>query len=68
VRAARNQRRDFESRCWVVYAETASHLLPIGAVGELVIEAPAAGRGYLNPKANEVSFVDNPTWLKDVLS
>lgn len=38
--------------------------MPIGAVGELVIEGPLAARGYLNDhETAEAVFVKNPAWL-----
>ncbi|KJK63737.1 AMP-binding enzyme [Aspergillus parasiticus SU-1] len=40
-------------------------LLPIGMVGELVIEGPIVGRGYLNdPTKTRSAFLDNTTWLQ----
>jgi amino acid adenylation domain-containing protein len=36
-------------------------LLPIGAIGELVIEGPIVSPGYLN--TNTPAFINGPTWL-----
>ncbi|KAH8736477.1 nonribosomal peptide synthase 11 [Ilyonectria robusta] len=39
-------------------------LVPIGAIGELVLEGPLVGRGYLNdPDRTAVSFIQDPSWL-----
>lgn len=51
-------------RTWVVDADNADVLAPIGSVGELWIEGPLVGRGYLNnPEKTAATFVDNPAWL-----
>ncbi|KAK2601699.1 hypothetical protein QQS21_004774 [Conoideocrella luteorostrata] len=48
---------------WVVDPETAN-LAPIGSVGELWLEGPVVGQGYLNePERTAVSFVKDPSWL-----
>ncbi|KAH8691175.1 hypothetical protein BGW36DRAFT_304857, partial [Talaromyces proteolyticus] len=54
-------------RCWIVDTETGSNLLPIGAVGELVIEGPTVGRGYLTPEIKTSSFTKSPPWLYSML-
>jgi amino acid adenylation domain-containing protein/non-ribosomal peptide synthase protein (TIGR01720 family) len=54
------------SRAWVVDSENANKLLPQGAIGELVIEGPNVGRGYLNnPAKTEHAFVKNLHWTRD---
>jgi acyl-CoA synthetase (AMP-forming)/AMP-acid ligase II len=41
-------------------------LLPIGAVGELVIQGEIVGRGYLNePKKTSAVFISNPKWAQN---
>lgn len=52
-------------RCWIVDARNHDRLMPIGAVGELLVEGPTVARGYLNniEKTNEV-FIKNPKWAK----
>lgn len=48
---------------WVVSLD-GSQLVPIGAVGELWIEGPTVGGGYLNdPEKTSMAFVENPSWL-----
>ncbi|RDA82975.1 hypothetical protein CP532_4463 [Ophiocordyceps camponoti-leonardi (nom. inval.)] len=52
---------------WIVEPDdaTCSRLVPLGAVGELVIEGPVVAKGYLNNAAKTASsFVDYPDWLK----
>ncbi|RDA90810.1 hypothetical protein CP533_0494 [Ophiocordyceps camponoti-saundersi (nom. inval.)] len=52
---------------WIVEPEdpTCSRLVPLGAVGELVIEGPVLAKGYLNNAAKTASsFVDYPDWLR----
>ncbi|KAK1142664.1 Nonribosomal Peptide Synthase (NRPS) [Aspergillus melleus] len=52
--------------CWVAHPEDHDRLLPIGAVGELLIEGPIVGRGYLNdPEKTAAAFIDPPAWLRD---
>ncbi|KAJ5794578.1 nonribosomal peptide synthase [Penicillium paradoxum] len=51
------------SLLWVVDPRDPSQLVPLGAVGELVIEGPLVSRGYLNDdeKSNSV-FLTDPAW------
>ena len=50
--------------CWLVDREDYERLVPIGAVGELLIEGPIVGRGYLNdPDRTAAAFIDPPAWL-----
>jgi amino acid adenylation domain-containing protein len=51
--------------CWVVDCESHERLAPIGAVGELLIEGPIIGRGYLNdPERTKAVFIDPPAWMR----
>ncbi|KAJ5908654.1 acetyl-CoA synthetase-like protein [Penicillium taxi] len=52
--------------CWVVNPSDHNKLVPIGAVGELILGGPRIGRGYINnPAANTASFItEPPPWLK----
>ncbi|KAF7155563.1 hypothetical protein CNMCM5623_008105 [Aspergillus felis] len=53
--------------CWVVHPHNHEILLPIGAVGELLIEGPTLARGYLNePDKTAAAFVTLPTWMKNI--
>lgn len=49
--------------CWVVDATNHDRLMPIGAVGELVVEGPTLAQGYLkNFQKTAESFIANPKW------
>ncbi|PLB45141.1 acetyl-CoA synthetase-like protein [Aspergillus steynii IBT 23096] len=51
--------------CWIADPEDHERLLPIGAVGELLIEGPIVGHGYLNdPVKSAAAFIKPPTWLR----
>lgn len=52
-------------RCWIVDPVNHDRLVPIGAVGELLIEGATLSRGYLkrDDKTKEV-FIQNPKWAK----
>ncbi|KAM7189125.1 Non-ribosomal peptide synthetase [Rhypophila sp. PSN 637] len=49
---------------WVVDPNDHEVLMPVGAVGELLVEGPIVGEGYLNDeeKTNGV-FIHDPSWL-----
>lgn len=52
------------TNAWVVQPGNAGHLAALHAVGELWLEGPLVGKGYLNdPVKTAASFVDNPPWL-----
>ncbi|KAK7943394.1 uncharacterized protein PG986_012507 [Apiospora aurea] len=53
---------------WIVDPDNAERLMPVGAVGELLIEGPAVHVGYLNDAArNEAAFVQSPPqWRKAI--
>ena len=49
---------------WVADATDHTKLAPVGALGELFIEGPIVGRGYLNnPDKTAAAFIDSPPWL-----
>ncbi|KAH8805465.1 peptide synthetase [Xylogone sp. PMI_703] len=49
--------------CWIVDADDHNKLIPVGAVGELLIEGPIVARGYLNnPEKTAEVFVQGPAW------
>ncbi|KAL4973044.1 hypothetical protein BDW66DRAFT_143034, partial [Aspergillus desertorum] len=49
---------------WVVDENDYNRLLPLGAVGELLIEGPLLARGYLNdPVKTANAFICNPVWI-----
>jgi non-ribosomal peptide synthetase component F len=50
--------------CWIVDPENHHKLVPVGCVGELLIEGPTLARGYLNdPKRSQEVFVDRSKFL-----
>ncbi|PHH58888.1 hypothetical protein CDD81_4179 [Ophiocordyceps australis] len=49
---------------WVVNAEDHNKLVPLGFVGELLLEGPLVGRGYLNDADKTASaFIEDTPWL-----
>ena len=48
---------------WIVDPDNGDCLLPIGCVGELYLEGPLVGLGYLDETASSLSFIENPAWL-----
>lgn len=51
--------------CWVADVENPDRLLPIGAVGELLVEGPIVGRGYLKEEElTRQAFITPPAWLR----
>ncbi len=54
-------------RSWVVDKTDHNRLVPVGCVGELLIEGPLLARGYLkNPTKTNESYIYNPTWATQV--
>jgi amino acid adenylation domain-containing protein len=48
---------------WIADPQDYNKLMPIGSVGELLIEGPTVARGYLGNKAQtHANFVENPAW------
>ncbi|KAK7976909.1 hypothetical protein PG989_015372 [Apiospora arundinis] len=49
---------------WVVDPKSSELLSPVGIVGELYLEGPLVGRGYLgDEEKTAASFIKDPTWL-----
>ncbi|EED13785.1 nonribosomal peptide synthase SidD [Talaromyces stipitatus ATCC 10500] len=49
---------------WIVDPNNHEKLMPVGAVGELLIEGPIVGQGYLNdPEKTAAAFIEGPKWL-----
>ncbi|KAI1739959.1 hypothetical protein F4680DRAFT_466122 [Xylaria scruposa] len=49
---------------WIVSPEDHNRLMPIGAIGELVLEGHIVGQGYLGrPRETAAAFIAPPTWL-----
>ncbi|RYP80123.1 hypothetical protein DL769_002609 [Monosporascus sp. CRB-8-3] len=59
--------RPFNGSCWIVSPSNYHQLLPIGAVGELLIEGPHLAQGYLDqPEKTADAFIDDATWMPSV--
>ncbi|KAL3707268.1 hypothetical protein TMatcc_005245 [Talaromyces marneffei ATCC 18224] len=51
--------------CWVVDPINRDRLAPVGGIGELMLEGPLVGMGYLhNLEATQSSFVEAPKWMQ----
>lgn len=51
---------------WLVSQHNVDELVPIGAIGEIVIEGPNVGAGYFDDRENTASsFLDPPSWAVD---
>lgn len=49
---------------WVVDADNDDSLCPLGCVGELLLEGPLVGQGYLDdPEKTAAAFIEDPLWL-----
>ncbi|KAJ5695472.1 hypothetical protein N7536_005884 [Penicillium majusculum] len=50
---------------WVIDPKDSERLVPIGALGELLIEGRIVGHGYLNnPAATQRAYIEPPRWLR----
>lgn len=50
-------------RVWIVDPNNYNRLLPVGAVGELLLEGSNIARGYLgNPEKTNAAFIEDPVW------
>ncbi|KAJ5894898.1 hypothetical protein N7495_006589 [Penicillium taxi] len=50
---------------WLVDVEDHDRLVPIGAIGELVIEGPTLARGYLSDsEKTKAAYIENPRWAR----
>ena len=55
--------KGFGLNTWIVQAET-GELVPVGHPGELWLEGPLVGRGYLkDPVKTAAAFIEDPMWL-----
>nr|XP_003188648.1 hypothetical protein ANI_1_1512034 [Aspergillus niger CBS 513.88] len=49
---------------WIVHPENHNRLVPPGCTGELLLEGPLVGLGYMNnPGKSGEAFVEDPEWL-----
>jgi amino acid adenylation domain-containing protein len=54
-------------RLWIVHPRNHDKLMPVGSVGELVIEGPTVARGYLNDEVKTAkAFITNPAWASTI--
>ncbi|CAD6450786.1 24696652-b1e4-47b4-9288-53a86a903fff [Sclerotinia trifoliorum] len=61
--------REFGSAlCWLVDPKDHDRLVPIGAVGELLVEGPTLARGYIGDMdKTKAAFIKNPRWPAEIL-
>ncbi|KAJ6144093.1 hypothetical protein N7470_007988 [Penicillium chermesinum] len=60
----RNLGRPMGCHLWLVDPNDITRLVPVGEVGEICIEGPIVGRGYLNtPDQNRTTFYHDLPWL-----
>lgn len=63
---ARNIGRAIGDVLWIADASDINKLVSIGAIGELLIEGPTVGRGYIGAdEKTATAFVSAPSWLRD---
>ncbi|UKZ75698.1 putative secondary metabolism biosynthetic enzyme [Trichoderma virens FT-333] len=56
--------RGHGQKTWIEDPRDHNKLVPFGCVGELLLEGPQVGRGYLgDPERTAVSFIHDPVWL-----
>jgi amino acid adenylation domain-containing protein len=64
ITEGRNLGHCFGGSGWIVNSDHPNQLLPVGAIGELLIEGPIVAMGYLNdPKKTAGAFIEPPSWL-----
>ncbi|PWY86798.1 nonribosomal siderophore peptide synthase Sid2 [Aspergillus heteromorphus CBS 117.55] len=50
---------------WIVDPSDHEKLMPVGAVGELLVEGPIVGQGYLgDADKTAAAFIEDPAWLR----
>ncbi|KAI1871397.1 uncharacterized protein JN550_004391 [Neoarthrinium moseri] len=56
--------RPVAARGWIVKRDNADELAAIDEIGELLVEGPLVGRGYLHdPEKTMAQFIENPQWM-----
>lgn len=54
-------------RTWIVDPRDYNKLVPVGCIGELVVEGRTVARGYLkNEQKTADAFIHNPFWLRNL--
>ena len=67
VATGANIGRPVNCKLWVTDADDPRTLLPVGSTGELLIEGPIVGRGYLNqPAKTKAAFIQGLPWAQVV--
>jgi len=62
---AGNIGRPMGASLWIVNASDNEELLPVGREGELLIEGPLVGKGYMNDEKKTLAvFIPAPAWLQ----
>ncbi|KAL2846707.1 hypothetical protein BJY01DRAFT_247134 [Aspergillus pseudoustus] len=52
------------TRCWVVSPDDHDQLVPVGRVGEMLLEGPTLARGYINnPEKTADAFIYDPEFI-----
>ncbi|KAL2783280.1 hypothetical protein BJX66DRAFT_345079 [Aspergillus keveii] len=52
------------TRCWIVSPDDHDKLVPVGAIGEMLLEGPTLARGYLNnPAKTAEAFIYHPKFV-----
>ncbi|KIA75536.1 hypothetical protein HK57_00693 [Aspergillus ustus] len=52
------------TRCWIVSANDHDQLVPVGSVGEMLLEGPTLARGYINnPEKTADAFIYDPKFV-----
>ncbi|KAL4821204.1 hypothetical protein BDW67DRAFT_179907 [Aspergillus spinulosporus] len=52
------------TRCWIVNPDDHNRLVPVGAVGEMLLEGPTLARGYINqPDKTKEVFIYDPEFV-----
>ncbi|KAM0739389.1 hypothetical protein ACQRIT_007126 [Beauveria bassiana] len=51
-------------RVWLVDPDNHNKLVPVGAIGELVIQGPILARGYLDSERTALAFLHDTPWLQ----
>lgn len=55
--------RPLASAVWLVDEKNVNNLVPVGGIGEVVVESNGVARGYLNdPRQTSASFIFPPRW------
>lgn len=53
------------ARCWIVSPEDHDQLVPVGAIGEMLLEGPTLAREYIgNPDKTAEAFIFDPIWIQ----